>query len=223
MTCAPVSAGLPVTVATCPSTLISAPKRASSALVSGAPLSHAVEGLAAKSGVWCLLRGLAAKVSRFSTRMADVESGLRGHLWPIAAIVLTCFIAAHGGRLGSNLLMNAHFGEKRFPIKAVDYLAADPDATPVFAPDYWGGYLIYHLYPRVLAVVDDRHDLYGEEFLKSYLKTMRGQPGWDDFLKQHHIRRVLVPEGSPLDNLLRETDQWKITYSDADAVVFESQ
>jgi hypothetical protein len=192
-------------------------------LVIGPPLSHAVESVATKSGAWLFLRRLAARVTAFSTRMANVESSLRGHVWPIMAIVLTCAIAAHGGRLGSHLLMNAHFGAKRFPVKAVDYLAADPDKTPVLAPDYWGGYLIYRLHPQILVAVDDRHDFYGEEFLKSYLKLMRAHPGWDGFLDEHQIRRVLVPKGSPLDNLLREKGDWKIPYQDDGAVLFEAR
>ncbi len=192
------------------------------ALTVGAPLSDMIDELAARGGAWPPLRRFAAILTSFSTRMAGVESGLRGHAWPIMAIILTCGIAANGGRLGSTSLMNAHFGEKRFPVEAVNYLAADPDATPVLAPDYWGGYLIYRLHPRILVAVDDRHDLYGEEFLKSYLKLMHAQPGWDDFLHKYEIRRVLVPKGSPADNLLRETQRWKITYADADAVLFQA-
>ena len=192
-------------------------------LVIAAPLSRAVEEAATKTGAWPILRRVAAKVTGFSARMWNVESGLRGHLWPIAAVVLACAIAANGGRLGSTLLMKAHFGEKRFPLKAVDYLAADRDETAVLAPDYWGGYLIYRLYPEVLVAVDDRHDLYGDQFLKSYLKLMHAQPGWDDFLKDYGIRRVLVPKGSSPDNLLRERQDWKITYADGDAVLFKAK
>jgi hypothetical protein len=191
------------------------------ALVIGPPLSRAIAGVAGKGGAAHGLRRLCAKATTFSTRMANVESGLRTHLWPIIAIALTCGIAANGGRLGSKMLIKAHFSDQRFPAKAVDYIEADADKTPILAPDYWGGYLIYRLYPRVLVAVDDRHDLYGEKLLESYLKLMRAAPGWDDFLREHEIQRVLVLKGSTVDNLLQETHGWKITYADADAVLFE--
>ncbi|MGA8764236.1 MAG: hypothetical protein WB562_15320, partial [Candidatus Sulfotelmatobacter sp.] len=193
------------------------------ALVIGPLLSRAIEGLASKRGAWAGLRRLCAGLTAFSTRMTSIEAGLRWHLWPVAAIVLTCGIAASGGRLGSKTLMQAHFDGKRFPVNAVDYLETDKEKTAVLAPDYWGGYLVYRLHPQILVAVDDRHDLYGEEILKSYLKLMRAEPGWDNFLKDHEIRRILVPNGSPLDNLLREDEAWKIVYADQRASLFEAQ
>jgi len=193
------------------------------ALVIGPPLSRAIDRVAGQGGAWARLRRLCGGVADFSARMANIESGLRGHLWPIVAIAVTSLIAANGGRVGSKTLMNAHFGEKRFPVKAVDYLETDADKTPVLAPDYWGGYLIYRLHQRILVAVDDRHDLYGEQLLKFYLKSMRAEPGWDDFLREHEIRRVLVPKGSPLDNLLREKRDWKMPYADEGAVLFEAR
>ncbi len=157
----------------------------------------------------------------FLQRMGTTELSLRGHLWPIAAVVVTCWIAVHGGKLGTRLLMDAHFDAKRFPVQAVDYLEKQGMQGPLVSPDYWGGYLIYRLYPRVRMVVDDRHDFYGEEFLKSYLKMMHVEPGWQDFLQQHQARCVLVPKGSALTNILAETAGWRPIYGDEVTVVFE--
>ena len=156
----------------------------------------------------------------FLHRMKTIELSLRGHLWPIAAIVLTCWIAAHGGKLGATLLMDAHFDAKRFPVGAVDYLQTQDVPGPLVSPDYWGGYLIYRLYPRVRMVVDDRHDFYGEEFLKSYLKMMHVEPGWENFLQQHPAHCVVVPKDSALANMLLETPNWQRIYGDDVAVVF---
>src|SRR5271168_336819 len=139
--------------------------------------------------------------SQFLERMEAIELNLRGHLWPIAAVALTCWIAAHGGKLGATPLVDAHFSAKRFPVAAVDYLEKENLEKenmqgPVASPDYWGGYLIYRLYPRVRMVIDDRHDFYGEEFLKSYLKMIHVEPGWEDLLLQHQVRCVLAPKDS---------------------------
>jgi hypothetical protein len=156
----------------------------------------------------------------FLQRMGTTELSLRGHLWPIAAVVLTCSIAAHGGRFAAKTLMDAHFDAKRFPVQAVDYLEQQPVQGPLVSPDYWGGYLIYRLYPRVRMVVDDRHDFYGEDFLKSYLKMMHVEPGWQDFLQQHQARSVIVPKGTALANVLAETTGWQPIYADDVTVVF---
>jgi hypothetical protein len=157
----------------------------------------------------------------FLNRMKSIELGLRGHVWPIAAVLLTLWIAGHGGGLGNTRLMNAHFDPKRFPVAAVDYLEKQSVQGPVLSPDIWGGYLIYRLYPHTKVVVDDRHDLYGEEFLKSYLKLVHVEPGWREFLRQHPANYVVVPRESPLAGVLGETREWRRVYVDEVAMVFE--
>jgi hypothetical protein len=162
---------------------------------------------------------------RFLQRMGAIEFSLRGHLWPIAFVALACWIAAHGGKLGAKPLMDAHFDTTRFPVAAVNYLEAHNLEAhdllgPLVSPDDWGGYLIYRLYPRVRMVIDDRHDFYGEEFLKSYLKMVHVEPGWEDFLQQHQAHAVLVPKDSALANILLETGDWRAIYTDDVAVLF---
>jgi hypothetical protein len=156
----------------------------------------------------------------FVRRMTDIESGLRGHVWCLIAVVATLLIAAHGGTVGSSVVMDAHFGAARMPVEAVNYLEQQGTTGPILSPDYWGGYLIYRLYPKTQVVVDDRHDLYGEKFLKSYLKMIHGELGWDEFLSEHKAVCVLFPRESALASLLAESAQWRPVYADAAAIVF---
>ncbi len=163
----------------------------------------------------------AIRVGRgFSQRMSAVEAGQRGHAWPLLAIAVTLGISLNGGRIGSDQWMNAHFGSKRMPVEAVNYLEQRDIKGPVLSPDYWGGYLIYRLYPKALVVVDDRHDLYGEEFFKSYLKMMHGGRGWKEFLSAHDASFVLLPRDAALASLLDGAGGWKSVYSDEVAVLF---
>jgi hypothetical protein len=188
-------------------------------LVIGSSLSDAIQRLAETQTRW---RRFAP--GGFSDRMCAIELRLRGHLWPVAAVVLACWIAWHGGTLAGTKPMDAHFDAKRFPVAAVDYLEKHDVQSdvqgPVASPDYWGGYLIYRLYPRVRMVIDDRHDFYGEEFLKSYLRMVHVEPGWNDFLDQHQAQCVIVPKNSALANILAETTGWQPIYSDDVASVF---
>ena len=117
--------------------------------------------------------------------------------------------------------MNAHFDGKRFPVAAADYLEKQSANGPVLSTDIWGGYLIYRLYPRMKVVVDDRHDLYGEEFLKSYLQMMHAEPGWREFLRRHPAQVVVVPRKSALSSMLGESREWQQVYVDEVAMVFE--
>jgi hypothetical protein len=183
-------------------------------LVIGPYLSDAMQRFAEKRTKW---RAFAS--GGFLQRMSAIELQLRGHFFSIAAIALACLVVAHGGALlGNNLGTN--FDAKRFPVAAVNYLEENDVQRPVVSPDYWGGYLIYRLYPRARMVVDDRHDFYGEEFLKSYLRMVHVEPGWKDFLDQHQARCVIVPRNSALANILVETAGWQSIYRDDVANVF---
>jgi hypothetical protein len=156
----------------------------------------------------------------FVQRMADVEVRQCGHLWPILTIVVTASIAANGGRLGSRVLMDAHFDPERMPVQAVNYLEQHEVSGPVLSPDYWGGYVIYRLYPKSRVVVDDRHDLYGEAFFKSYLKMMHVERGWDEFMRTHQVSCVLLPRDGALANILLVSRGWKQIYADDVAIAF---
>jgi hypothetical protein len=171
----------------------------------------------------------------FFQRMAQVEFAMRGHLWAVMVVVITGGMAIYGGAENSPLLpqkarqkwgtrqelMDAHFDPKRMPVGAVDYLGERGAQGAVFCPDDWGGYLIYRLYPSIRVVVDDRHDLYGSEFLKSYLRFIHAEPGWEEFLREHPAEWLVVPHDSALANALTENAEWRSVYADETAVVFE--
>ncbi len=189
--------------------------------VIGPKLSGAIVtavGSFAKKGPMARSQGVESEP--FLRRMQILDSGLHGHLWPVAAAAVICWVAFHSTALGGKSLMNAHFDRKRFPVAAVDYLAKRRAEGPLFAPDYWGGYLIYRLYPGTKVVIDDRHDFYGEPFLRSYLKTIHVEPGWEEFLDQHPAAYLVVPKTSALASILLETPRWQPIYSDDVTTVF---
>jgi hypothetical protein len=167
------------------------------------------------------LRRFFTRWASFATRMESTEMSLSGHFWPTITVLVGLWICIGGGRVGSRQIMDAHFPEQRFPVQAVDAITGLGTQDPILCPDYWGGYLIYRLYPRTKVVVDDRHDLYGSAFLKQYLRTEKGEPGWDELLQQEHVRAVLTPAQSPLANILTMVPAWRITYKDDAAIFFQ--
>jgi hypothetical protein len=156
----------------------------------------------------------------FLARMERIQSELTGHLWPILSVVLTLAVVAHGGRVGPSQLIDAHFDPARMPVEAVSFLRTQPIKGPILSPDYWGGYLIYTLYPQAQVVLDDRHDLYGAEFLRSYLRMLHVEDGWDSMLHKTDPAYLLLPGGSALDNVLSKTAGWRSIYGDKFSVIF---
>jgi hypothetical protein len=167
------------------------------------------------------VRGFLSRWLSFTSRVGRVELGFRGHAWPIAAVVLGLLVCAKAGGPAPHPWMNAHFDAGRFPVQASGAIVQRGIHEPIFAPDSWGGYLIYRLYPENKVFVDDRHDLYGEEFLKDYLKAIRLTPDWDVFLKEKKVNWALLPAESSLANMLEETSLWTLVYQDGTSVLLE--
>ena len=167
------------------------------------------------------LRGLVSRWLSLTSRVGRVELGFRGHVWPIAALVLGVLVCAQAGKPASRPWMAAHFDAGHFPVQASDVIVQRGIHEPIFAPDSWGGYLIYRLYPQNKVFVDDRHDLYGEGFLKEYLKAIRLTFDWDGFLREKKVNWALLPAESSLANMLEETAQWNLVYRDGTSVLLE--
>jgi hypothetical protein len=196
-------------------------------------LSVALREMAGSREVSDSLRRLLARFDLFSARMAALDAGMAGRAWPALAVIALAWACSHQGWIGSSRVIDARFDDKRFPVRAVDSLAGayagDSAARrlpargveeAVFCPDRWGGYLIYRLYPGQRVAVDDRHDLYGTEFLKRYLKIAHGEPGWRDALAETRAGWALVPAESVLAGLLASDAKWTVAYRDDVAVLF---
>src|SRR5512146_742220 len=184
------------------------------------PLAGAVERAAAAEELAPRARNLFLRWKNFAARMAGTELGLRGHLLPLAAVVVTFVVCMNGGRLGSRPLMRSHFDGKRFPVAAADFLAAHGIRSQVFNPDYWGGYLIYRLGPEYKVFMDDRHDFYGEPFVRDYIKAKGIQPGWQEVLDKNKVNWILIPPDWALANALKELPQWRVIYDDHRVILF---
>jgi hypothetical protein len=192
-------------------------------LVAGPMLSGAVRDAANSAELPDRTRNFLSRCSSFALRMGNLELSLRGHLWPVAAVIFGLFVCIQHGRVGSHQLMNAHFDVKKFPVAAVQVIAERGIHEPIFSLDSWGGYFIYRLYPEMKVFVDDRHDLYGEQFLREYLTAIRLAPGWDQVLDGKRVNWVLMPGDSTLANMLKETHRWRIIYADDVAVLLERE
>jgi len=140
-------------------------------------------------------------------------------LWPVVVSVLMFVACLNGGRLLSRPVIQAEFDALKLPVAAAEKLAALDPGEPVLAPDFWGGYLIYRVGPRIKPLVDDRHDLYGSAFLRDYLTLMHGAAGWQGILDGIQANWVLLPPKSPLADRLRQTPGWRVVHEDSVGVL----
>jgi hypothetical protein len=161
------------------------------------------------------------RLRAFSGRMDGLETQFRWHLWPIVLVLLSIAVCFRQGTLFGKQVMDAHFDATRFPVQAVDWLQQRGIHEPIFTLDSWGGYLIYRLYPGTKVFIDDRHDFYGEPFIRDYLKLLHVEPGWNQVLDQLRVNLIVVPAKSKLAEALQREAEWKATYNDEVGKVFE--
>ena len=184
-------------------------------------LSSAIESAPRDGRIIASVRHTLAKFNGFDQRMRSMEQSLRGHLWAVAVIGFGAITCAQHGKLGRYQVFQAQFSPTRFPVQAVNLIEASDIRQPIFTPDYWGGYLIYRLYPHNQVVMDDRHDLYGDERLTDYLKVVNLQSGWENVLNREKVSWILLPKGWALANMLDGMPQWREIYRDSLSVLYQ--
>jgi hypothetical protein len=183
-------------------------------------LSEAIVSQGLRNDLPAWLQRFWTRIRESGTRMKNIDDMLRGHLLPIAMLVVSAGVALNGGRLLGKPVLAAHFDQQKFPVAAADYVAAHQIRDRMFSTDRWSGYLIYRLYPDTRLFIDDRHDFYGETFVKDYLKALGADLGWREVLDRNEVTSVLIPPDAPLANVLKETADWKVAYDDGVAILF---
>jgi hypothetical protein len=150
------------------------------------------------------------KFLAYSARLRILDARQRG--WALAPlVVLGCFaiLQTPGIRAATG------FAADQFPVAAYGHI---PASARLFAPDKFGGYLIYRSAGRFPVFFDGRSDLYGADFLKQYSRVMQVKPGWQAWWNQFDFTHALLPADSPLIEAL-ERAGWRRIYADGTAVL----
>lgn len=108
-----------------------------------------------------------------------------------------------------------------YPEQALAAVRQMGPSTRMATTDYWGGYLIYQLYPDFHVFWDGRTDFYGSTYNLAALNAFTGRPGWDKTLSENRITAVLVPVEQPLVSLLDRSRDWHVVYRDEVAILFQ--
>ena len=139
--------------------------------------------------------------------------------YAILGLALFAAVARIGTTLAPAEIEDIH--EEIFPVNAIAYLEETQPAGPILNDYNWGGYLIFVL-PEYPVFVDGRTDLYGDSFLKTYIRSTLGAEEWQAAIADNNINLVLISNNSALATLLRtQPEQWRIGFEDDNAIIFE--
>jgi len=107
------------------------------------------------------------------------------------------------------------FPADQFPVAAYPHI---PAGARLFAPDKFGGYLIYRSNGTLKVFFDGRSDLYGADFLKQYSRLVQVRPGWRTYWDSFHFTHALLPADAPLLPALEQIG-WRPLYQDKTATL----
>jgi hypothetical protein len=110
------------------------------------------------------------------------------------------------------------FPSDQFPIQAAAQLEKLPAGARLFAPDKFGGYLIYRFNGRLKVFFDGRSDFYGAEFLKQYARLVQVRPGWQEQWNTLDVTHALLPNDYSLIPALEQLG-WRVVYRDGTATL----
>ena len=140
-------------------------------------------------------------------------NGLPFAIVAIAALLLALRIPAASARIG--------FPPDEFPVAASAAVEKLPADARLFAPDKYGGYLIYRFNGTRKVFFDGRSDFYGAAFMKQYIEMLEVRPGWQEIFGSFHFTHALVPNRWALRGALEQAG-WKTIYKDDVSTLLEA-
>jgi hypothetical protein len=153
----------------------------------------------------------------YAHRTLALDRRLNGAPFAIVAVVLSLAalrIPAAAARVG--------FPADEFPVAAASAVKKLPADARVFAPDKYGGYLIYHFNGARKVYFDGRSDFYGAAFMKQYLDILEVRPGWQDAMRPLQFTHALLPNRYALLAALEQAG-WRTLYQDNVCTLLEAR
>jgi hypothetical protein len=148
----------------------------------------------------------------YSRRLRAIDVRFNGlALSPL--VLLACFALLRAPSISAA----TGFPPDEFPVAAYSHL---PAGGRLFAPDKFGGYLIYRSAGTRKVFFDGRSDLYGAAFLKAYARMAQVRPGWRQYWESFHFTAALVPNDWSLIPALEQIG-WTPVYRDGTVVLLE--
>ena len=172
------------------------------------PRTRWIASLASR-GVW-VARGPAVRFPRFA--------------WAAVAVVLALVPVAQASvrRGGAGETLLATLDERRWPVSLVPAIENAARGLPAGAPILndvtLGGFLLYEA-PRLRVFIDDRFELYGDDFLR---RAVAADRHWlDAWVDCAGVTLALAERGGALERYLLETSGWRALASSEAAVLME--
>jgi len=142
-----------------------------------------------------------------------------------AFVTIVALIAFHGSaQLPSTAQKWVKLDGAHWPIEILPELQAieksRPRGTPIFNDMLFGGFLIYHT-PGFRVFIDDRCELYGDEFILKYVKADRSD--FEAWKKDYRFDLALLSPDSSYRKYFEGNPDWRIVKRSRAAVLYQKR
>jgi len=157
------------------------------------------------------------KIPRISHLIKEVFIG-------ITAVILFIFIIIQGINI-SRYPKKSSFSPFRTPTAIASYLKENPVEGKMFNSVRYGGYLIWHFYPRKQVFVDGRLIIRSPKFFSVYLSFLDNPEEFYTVMKAYHITHVILPTALferyfKLVKWLYHSPEWEIVFADGGSILY---
>ncbi len=170
-----------------------------------------------------------------AARVAATRSDPRAFVLPVLLVALVFTLDARRVEvpvIGSGWVrFDPNFIPSDMTKEVTDYAASVPPGTHIFNDANLGGYLIYHA-PQLKIFMDDRCELYGDEWIKNYSDAMGAPPErvgqvFESWATEYRFRRAIVQTLPPekekpsIEQYLSHSPHWREVARGKRAVMYE--
>jgi hypothetical protein len=147
---------------------------------------------------------------------------LQSRVFPLTLGLCALFLAYTGGELFGTKYLEYEFRGISYPAKAIEFLKQEPLPGNMYNHYYYGGYLIYRLFPdeRYRVFADGRAIVGGKDYFTEHQKVDWMQPQWSKILEKHRVNWIIEMPNSSLSTHLVTDPAWKLIYADERANIF---
>lgn len=136
--------------------------------------------------------------------MSDtIETAISSKLYPMAVIALSI----------ASVYFQPLYMPTSIPVEAAEYLNSHKVSGNLFSSAHAGSYLIYRFHGAIKVFMDTRIDLYDPALCTRFVAALSGL-GWKELFQEYKITETLLPNSTPLANIIGHDSGWKVIYKD---------
>jgi hypothetical protein len=124
-------------------------------------------------------------------------------------------VLAKPSLVGGEPVLDTDVLSNRFPVAAVEFVTAHPQAVhgEMFNDYGWGGYLVLAM-PAHRVFVDGRNDFYGPDLVREFSSVNTVETNWETVLEKYGVGWTILPRTHPLNVLFSLRKDWGLAYAD---------